>query len=152
VFSPLATHIAAAPRAGTHQTKPASLKTSESGHGNAQRRNVSAPAARYRGKSRHSRPLSNLCPSPRTHRYGLPLSPGASKWNPVERRLFSFISLEWAGHPLRSLATMMSDIESTTTKTGLKVTAFVNERKYDIQCSMTCSKRFLYSAIRNYQH
>ena len=78
--------------------------------------------------------------------------PGASKWNPVERRLFSFISLEWAGHPLRSLATMMSDIENTTTKTGLNVTAFVNERKYDIQCSMTCSKRFSYSAIRNYQH
>ena len=75
-----------------------------------------------------------------------------SKWNPVERRLFSFISLEWAGHPLRSLATMMSDIENTTTKTGLNVTAFVNERKYDIQCSMTCSKRFFYSAIRNYQH
>jgi DDE family transposase len=66
--------------------------------------------------------------------------------------LFSFISLEWAGHPLRSLATMMSYIESTTTKTGLKVTAFVNERKYDIQRSMTCSKRFLYRATRNYQH
>ena len=29
--------------------------------------------------------------------------PGASKWNPIEHRLFSFISLEWAGHPLRSL-------------------------------------------------
>jgi len=55
--------------------------------------------------------------------------PGASKWNPVERRLFSFISLDsWAGHPLRSLATMMSYIESTTTKTGLKVTALSMNR------------------------
>lgn len=36
--------------------------------------------------------------------------PGASKWNPVEHRLFSFISLEWAGHPLRSLQLMMSYI------------------------------------------
>jgi len=45
--------------------------------------------------------------------------PGASKWNLSSIVLFSFISLEWAGHPLRSLATMMSYIESTTTKTGL---------------------------------
>src|SRR6516162_4820260 len=57
--------------------------------------------------------------------------PGASKWNPVEHRLFSLSSLEWAGHPLRSLEAMMSYIESTTTKTGLKVTAFLNERKYE---------------------
>ena len=47
--------------------------------------------------------------------------PGASKWNPIEHRLFSFISLEWAGHPLRSLEAMMNYMESTTTKTGLKV-------------------------------
>lgn len=56
--------------------------------------------------------------------------PGASKWNPVEHRLFSFISLEWAGHPLRSLQAMTSYIESTTTKTGLQVKAFLNERQY----------------------
>ena len=67
--------------------------------------------------------------------YGLTITvchypPGASKWNPVEHRLFSFISLEWAGHPLRSLDVMMSYIESTTTKTGLQVKAFLNERQY----------------------
>ena len=56
--------------------------------------------------------------------------PGASKWNPVEHRLFSFISLEWAGHPLRSLELMKKYIEGTTTKTGLEVTALVNEREY----------------------
>ncbi len=56
--------------------------------------------------------------------------PGASKWNPVEHRLFSFISMEWAGHPLRSLDTMIKYIQGTTTKTGLKVTALLNERKY----------------------
>ena len=44
--------------------------------------------------------------------------------------MFSFISLEWAGHPLRNLKTMMTSIESTTTKTGLRVAAFLNERKY----------------------
>lgn len=55
---------------------------------------------------------------------------GASKWNPIEHRLFSFISLEWAGHPLRSLQVMMSYIEGTTTKTGLQVKVFLNEREY----------------------
>jgi len=67
--------------------------------------------------------------------YGLTLTvchypPGASKWNPVEHRLFSFISLEWAGQPLRTLKLMMTYIESTTTQTGLRVAAFLNERQY----------------------
>ena len=48
---------------------------------------------------------------------------GASKWNPVEHRLFSFISLNWAGIPLRSLNTMLKLIRGTTTETGLKVKA-----------------------------
>ena len=56
--------------------------------------------------------------------------PGASKWNPVEHRLFSFISLEWAGTPLRSLAIMLQCIRSTTTRTGLRVNAVFNRRKY----------------------
>ena len=56
--------------------------------------------------------------------------PGASKWNPVEHRLFSFITKEWAGHPLRSLDTMMKYIQATTTKTGLQVTARLNDRAY----------------------
>jgi Rhodopirellula transposase DDE domain len=42
--------------------------------------------------------------------------PGASKWNPVEHRLFSFISLEWAGHTLRSLQLMMSYIGGRATE------------------------------------
>lgn len=57
--------------------------------------------------------------------------PGASKWNPVEHRLFSFVTLEWAGHPLRSVDIMRQYIEGTTTKTGLTVTALVNERQYE---------------------
>lgn len=48
---------------------------------------------------------------------------GCSKWNPIEHRLFSEISLNWAGHPLRTFETMLGLISSTTTKTGLKVTA-----------------------------
>jgi len=56
--------------------------------------------------------------------------PGTSKWNPVEHRLFSFITLEWAGRPLRSVDIMSQSIEGTTTKTGLQVTALLNERQY----------------------
>lgn len=56
--------------------------------------------------------------------------PGASKWNPVEHRLFSFISMEWAGYPLRSIDLMLDYIRGTTTKTGLEVTALLNPKNY----------------------
>jgi hypothetical protein len=55
---------------------------------------------------------------------------GASKWNPIEHRLFSYISLNWAGKPLRSFETMLAYIRGTTTETGLKVRAFLLERVY----------------------
>ena len=48
---------------------------------------------------------------------------GASKWNPIEHRLFSFISINWAAHPLRSLTQMLALIRGTTTCTGLTVKA-----------------------------
>jgi len=56
--------------------------------------------------------------------------PGCSKWNPVERRLFSFISMNWAGRPLRSLDVMLAYIRGTSTRTGLKVKAFLQEEIY----------------------
>lgn len=55
---------------------------------------------------------------------------GASKWNPIEHRLFSHISLNWAGKPLRSFAMMLAYIRGTTTKTGLRVRAFLLDRVY----------------------
>src|SRR6202007_2085013 len=48
---------------------------------------------------------------------------GCSKWNPIERRLFSHISINWAGKPLRTLGIMLGYIRGTTTATGLKVQA-----------------------------
>ena len=48
---------------------------------------------------------------------------GCSKWNPIEPRLFSAISQNWAGEPLRTYDTMLGYIAGTTTKTGLQVTA-----------------------------
>lgn len=56
---------------------------------------------------------------------------GASKWNPIEHRLFSYISLNWAGKPLRSFETMLGYIRDTTTEAGLKVKAFLVDRVYE---------------------
>jgi hypothetical protein len=55
---------------------------------------------------------------------------GASKWNPVEHRLLSQISINWAGKPLRSLETMLGYIRGTMTETGLRVRAWLNRDFY----------------------
>ena len=55
---------------------------------------------------------------------------GASKWNPVEHRLLSQISRNWAGQPLRSLDTMLGYIRGTSTATGLRVRAWLNPKTY----------------------
>jgi hypothetical protein len=52
---------------------------------------------------------------------------GCSKWNPIEHRLFSHISLNWAGRPLRTFETMLGYMRDTTTATGLRVTASLLE-------------------------
>ena len=55
---------------------------------------------------------------------------GASKWNPVEHRLLSQISINWAGKPLRSLDTMLGYLRGTVTATGLRVRAWLNTKTY----------------------
>jgi len=55
---------------------------------------------------------------------------GASKWNPIEHRLFSYVSLNWSGQPLRSFETLLGYIRDTTTSSGLKVKAHLIERDY----------------------
>lgn len=55
---------------------------------------------------------------------------GASKWNPIEHRLFSEISKNWQGTPLRSYETVLKYIRSTKTKTGLKVKAYLVRKNY----------------------
>ncbi len=56
--------------------------------------------------------------------------PGASKWNPIEHRLFSEISKNWAGKPLSCYPTIKKLISTTTTSTGLKVKAYIDPKKY----------------------
>jgi len=58
------------------------------------------------------------------------LPPGTSKWNKIEHRLFSFITINWRGKPLRSYRTIVQLIAATTTDAGLKVRAGLDENKY----------------------
>jgi hypothetical protein len=56
--------------------------------------------------------------------------PGASKWNPIENRLFSEISKNWAAVPLRSYETVLKYIRTTRTQTGLRVSAYFVKKYY----------------------
>ncbi len=56
---------------------------------------------------------------------------GASKWNPIEHRLFSEVSKNWAGIPLESFDMMLNCLNTTTTQTGLTVNAELVEREYE---------------------
>jgi hypothetical protein len=56
--------------------------------------------------------------------------PGTSKWNKVEHRLFSFISTNWRGEPLRDYETVVKLIARTTTAKGLRVVCRLDRRKY----------------------
>jgi hypothetical protein len=58
--------------------------------------------------------------------------PGTSKWNKIEHRLFSFITMNWRGRPLRSYETVVNLIGNTTTIMGLVVRARIDRRKYPI--------------------
>jgi hypothetical protein len=57
--------------------------------------------------------------------------PGTSKWNKIEHRLFSFISKNWRGRPLDSLATVVNLISNTKTQTGLYVEASLDYASYE---------------------
>jgi hypothetical protein len=56
--------------------------------------------------------------------------PGTSKWNKIEHRLFSFISINWRGRPLTDYQVVIETIASTTTKTGLTVEAVLDTGTY----------------------
>jgi hypothetical protein len=58
------------------------------------------------------------------------LPPGTSKWNKVEHRLFSHITMNWRGRPLTSHEVVVQTIAATTTRTGLKVNATLDDNTY----------------------
>ena len=65
------------------------------------------------------------------------LPPGTSKWNKVEHRLFSFISSNWRGEPLRDYETVVRLIAGTTTAKGLTVTCRLDRRMYPVGRKVT---------------
>jgi hypothetical protein len=73
---------------------------------------------------------------------GFPISvshfpPGTSKWNKVEHRLFSFISLNWQGEPLVDYETVVNLIAKTTTAAGLEVSSRLDRRRYPLGRKVT---------------
>jgi hypothetical protein len=57
-----------------------------------------------------------------------PFPPGTSKWNKIEHRLFSFISMNWRGRPLRTYETIINLVSNTTNRGGLVVRARLDRR------------------------
>jgi hypothetical protein len=68
---------------------------------------------------------------------------GASKWNPIEHRLFGPISINWAAQPLRTFDTMLACLRGTATKTGLHVKAVLVDQVYEK--GRTVSKEIMHS-------
>ena len=78
--------------------------------------------------------------------------PGTSKWNKIEHRLFSFISMNWKGKPLTSFETILNLISSTTTKTGLKVNADIDLNQYTKGIKVSDAQLRLIDISRNDFH
>lgn len=56
--------------------------------------------------------------------------PGTSKWNKIEHRMFSYITMNWRGRPLTSLAVIVSLIAATSTQQGLRIRCELDKRSY----------------------
>ena len=63
--------------------------------------------------------------------------PGTSKWNKIEHRMFSFISMNWQGEPLVSYETVLNLISRTKTRTGLRIKAKLDTRQYETGVEIT---------------
>ena len=77
------------------------------------------------------------------------LPPGTSKWNKIEHKMFSFISINWKGKPLRDYEIILNLIEGTKTKKGLKIKAKIDRNIYEIGKKIS-EKEF--SEIKMKQH
>jgi Rhodopirellula transposase DDE domain len=78
--------------------------------------------------------------------------PGTSKWNKIEHRLFSYVSLNWRGRPLESLQVIIDLIGSTTTSTGLKVYARLDLGEYEKGIKVTDAELAAVNIIRDEFH
>jgi hypothetical protein len=78
--------------------------------------------------------------------------PGTSKWNAVEHRLFSFISINWRGRMLNTFETVVKLIRATKTAKGLKVRAALDETKYPIGARPTDDEMNAIKLVRSVWH
>ena len=80
------------------------------------------------------------------------LPPATSKWNKIEHRLFSFISINWRAKPLTSLETIIELLSHTTTKEGLTVTAMVDQHSYPTKVKVSDEEMESLSIIHDAFH
>jgi len=78
--------------------------------------------------------------------------PGTSKWNNIEHRLFSYVSLNWRGRPLESLEVIIDLIAATTTSTGLKVYARHDPGEYQKGIKVTAAELASVNIVRDEFH
>lgn len=80
------------------------------------------------------------------------LPPATSKWNKIEHRLFSFISINWRAKPLTSLETIIELLNHTTTKEGLTVAAMVDQNSYPTKQKVSDEEFNAINIIRDMFH
>ena len=69
------------------------------------------------------------------------LPTSASKWNPIEHKLFCYIEANWAGQPLIDYETVLKFIRTTTTATGLRVRAYLDRQTYPTGLKITSEQK-----------
>ena len=67
--------------------------------------------------------------------------PGASKWNPIEHRMFSLISIHWAAEPLSSYEVILMLIRGTKSSTGFRCLACLDEEEYPTEAKVSKAQR-----------
>jgi hypothetical protein len=80
------------------------------------------------------------------------LPPATSKWNKIEHRLFSYISVNWRGVPLTSLETIIELISHTKTEKGLSVQAVIDQNIYPIGVKVSDADMAKLNIARNEFH
>src|SRR5438309_11508112 len=80
------------------------------------------------------------------------LPPGTSKWNKIEHRLFSFISINWRAKPLTSLEVVLELLSHTRTQQGLTVTALKDSNSYPTGLKVTDEEFAALNLVRDAFH
>ena len=78
--------------------------------------------------------------------------PGTSKWNKIEHKMFSFISTNWKGTPLKALSIIVNLISGTKTKEGLEIRAELDKNKYDTGIEITLEEMKALKIIEDQFH